>query len=96
VQVLNRLLLEHQQKTKTSPSDSSINPSVSSTNTIDFSAILRALLAKQGHHVTTVEKKLNDNPENSLSSVSSSSPPLSLQPVITSQLQSDSSSTAAT
>jgi hypothetical protein len=92
VQVLNRLLLEHQQKTKNSPSDSSINPSTSSTNTIDFSAILRALLAKQGHHITSVEKKVNDNTENTLSPPSSSSPS---QPVITSQLQSDSSSTAA-
>jgi len=57
VQVLNRLLLEHQQKTKASSSDSSINPPTSTTNTIDFSAILRALLAKQNHQITTIEKK---------------------------------------
>jgi len=96
VQVLNRLLLEHQQKTKNSPSDSSMNSSTTSTNTIDFSAILRALLAKQGHHITTVEKKVNDNTDNTLSSTTScSSPTPSLQPVSISQLQSDSSSTAA-
>jgi hypothetical protein len=98
VQVLNRLLLEHQQKMKNSSSDSSVNPSTSSTNTIDFSAILRALLAKQSHHITTVEKKVNDSTEHTLpSSISplSSTPPPSLQPLITSQLQSDSSSTTA-
>jgi hypothetical protein len=89
VQVLNRLLLEHQQKTKNSPSDSSINPSTSAKNTIDFSAILRALLAKQGQHITTVEKKVDDNTENTLSSSST-------HPIIPSQLQPDSSSTAAT
>ncbi|CAF3552866.1 unnamed protein product [Rotaria sordida] len=93
VQVLNRLLLEHQQKMKNSSSDSSINPSTSSTNTIDFSAILRALLAKQGHRITTTttEKNVNNNTENTLYSSS----PSSLQPVMNSQLQSDSSSTAA-
>jgi len=85
VQVLNRLLLEHQQKTKNSPSDSSINPSTSSTNTIDFSAILRALLAKQNHHISTIEKQVNDNTENTPSL------PSSTQSIITSQLQSDSS-----
>jgi hypothetical protein len=85
------LLLEHQQKTKNSPSNSSINPSTSTTTTIDFSAILRALLAKQGQHITSVEKKIDNNTENTLSSTS----PTSSQPVITSQLQSDSSSTAA-
>ncbi|CAF2892560.1 unnamed protein product [Rotaria sp. Silwood2] len=102
VQVLNRLLIEHQQKMKSSSSDSSINFSTSSTNAIDFSAILRALLAKQGHHITTttIEKNVNNNnttnnnnTENTL--CSSSSSPSSLQPVINSQLQSDSSSTAA-
>jgi hypothetical protein len=35
------LLLEHQQKTKTSETDS--------TTPLDFTAILRALLVKQGH-----------------------------------------------
>lgn len=44
VQVLNQLLLEHQQKNK--------NPQTNSTTTpIDFTAILRALLVKQGHHL---------------------------------------------
>jgi hypothetical protein len=84
---------------KNSSSDSSVNPSTSSTNTIDFSAILRALLAKQSRHITTVEKKVNDStehtPPSSDSPLSSSSPPPSLQPLITSQLQSDSSTTAA-
>ncbi|CAF4469601.1 unnamed protein product, partial [Adineta steineri] len=77
----NRLLLEHQQKTKNSSTNSSINPSTSSTNSIDFSAILRALLAKQGQHITTVEKNVDHNTENTLSSS---------QSVITSQIQSDS------
>ena len=45
VQVLNQLLLEHQQKTKNSQTNSP-NPS-----SIDFTAILRALLVKQGHHL---------------------------------------------
>ncbi|CAF0760190.1 unnamed protein product [Adineta steineri] len=81
VQVLNRLLLEHQQKTKNSSTNSSITPSTSSTNSIDFSAILRALLAKQGQHITTVEKNVDHNTENTLSSS---------QSVITSQIQSDS------
>ncbi|CAM4743737.1 unnamed protein product [Rotaria magnacalcarata] len=91
VQVLNRLLLEHQQKMKNSSSDSSINPSTSSTNTIDLSTILRALLAKQGHHITTsIEKNSNNNnTENSLCSSSS------MQSVPNSQLQSDSPSTTA-
>ena len=44
VQVLNQLLLEHQQKTKNSQSNSPSTP-------IDFTAILRALLVKQGHHL---------------------------------------------
>ncbi len=47
VQVLNQLLLEHQQKTKNSQTDST----TSSPTPIDFTAILRALLVKQGHHL---------------------------------------------
>ena len=86
VQVLNRFLLEHQQKIKTSSSDPS---STLSSNTIDFSAIFRALLAKQGHHMRTFEKNVNGNTENNLSSSTST-----LQSVLTSQLQPDSSSTA--
>jgi hypothetical protein len=46
VAVLNQLFLEHQQKAKSSQSDTS-----TSTSTLDFAAILRALLVKQGHHV---------------------------------------------
>ncbi|CAF5153795.1 unnamed protein product, partial [Rotaria magnacalcarata] len=61
VQVLNQLILEHPQKTKISPSDST-----TSTAPIDFTAILRALLVKQGHQLTstipeeTIETKIND------------------------------------
>lgn len=44
VQVLNQLLLKHQQTTKNSQSNSPNTP-------IDFTAILRALLVKQGHHL---------------------------------------------
>ncbi len=47
VQVLNQLLLEHQQKTK----NSQTNSNTSSSTPIDFTAILRALLVKQGHHL---------------------------------------------
>ncbi|UJR23552.1 hypothetical protein I4U23_026540 [Adineta vaga] len=47
VAVLNQLLLEHQQKTKSSQP----NTSTSSSNSIDLTAILRALLLKQGHHL---------------------------------------------
>ncbi|CAF0948752.1 unnamed protein product [Adineta steineri] len=50
VQVLNQLLFEHQQKTKNSQTDSS-----TSTSPIDFTAILRALLVKQGHHLPSKE-----------------------------------------
>ncbi|CAF0925324.1 unnamed protein product [Adineta steineri] len=50
VQVLNQLLFEHQQKTKNSQTDSS-----TSTSPIDFTAILRALLVKQGHHLPSNE-----------------------------------------
>ncbi|CAF2415814.1 unnamed protein product [Rotaria sp. Silwood2] len=62
VQVLNQLLLERPQKTKIFQSDSS-----TSTTPIDFTAILRALLVKQGHQLTstipkeTLETKINDN-----------------------------------
>ncbi len=52
VQVLNQLLLEHQQKTKTSQTNSTPTP-------IDFTAILRALLVKQGHHLPSTLN--NDN-----------------------------------
>jgi hypothetical protein len=56
VQVLNQLLFDHQQKTKNSQSDSS-----TSTNPIDFTAILRALLVKQGHHLPSKEPQINDS-----------------------------------
>ena len=85
---------------KNSSSNSPVNPSTTSTSTIDFSAILRALLAKQGR-ITTVEKKVDDTTEHTLPtsatslSSTSSSPPPTLQPLINSQLQSDSSSTTA-
>lgn len=42
VQVINQFILEHQQKTKSSPADST-------NTTVDITAILRALLVKQGH-----------------------------------------------
>jgi hypothetical protein len=58
VQVLNKLFLDHQQKTKTSQTDSPTTP-------IDFTAILRALLVKQGHH-------LHDNPSSPPSSTAAS------------------------
>lgn len=94
VQVLNRLLLEHQQKLKNSSTDSTVNPSQPSTNTIDISAILRALLAKQNHHISSVEKTVINNSEDATcsSTLSSSS---SLTSMNTSQMQPDPSSTAA-
>ncbi|CAF0791155.1 unnamed protein product [Adineta ricciae] len=48
VAALNQLFLEHQQKSKTSQSETSTS---SSSNTVDLTAILRALLIKQGHHL---------------------------------------------
>ncbi|CAF0852742.1 unnamed protein product [Rotaria sp. Silwood1] len=74
VQVLNQLLLEHPQKTKISQSDA-----LTSTTPIDFTAILRALLAKQGHQLTstipkeTIETKIHDNTSSSPSSTAASS-----------------------
>jgi len=65
VQALNKLLLEHQQKTK----NSQINSSTTTTTTttpLDFTAILRALLVKQGHHLT------NDNTPSPPSSTAAS------------------------
>ena len=100
VQLLNRLLFEHQQKTKNSSVDSSINPSTSSPNSIDLSAILRALLAKQGQRSAPAETHVNDTIDNppppssaaAATPLPSPSPP---PPSITSQLLSDSSSTTA-
>ena len=89
VQLLNRLLLEHQQKMKNSSvNSSSSNSSTSSPNSIDLSAILRALLAKQNQHNIAVENKVTNITENSPVPPSSTPPPL-----ITSQLPSESSST---
>ena len=87
VQVLNRLLLEHQQKKKNSPSDPSVPPATSTTSNLDFSAILRALLAKQGQSQAMVEKVRNDHPD-TLTTVASS--PMADPPV-----PADSSSTTA-
>ncbi|CAF0754590.1 unnamed protein product [Rotaria sordida] len=73
VQVLNQLLLERPQIAKISQSDSS-----TSTNPIDITAILRALLVKQGHQLTstipkeTIETKINDNTSSSPSSTTTS------------------------
>jgi hypothetical protein len=61
-----------------------MNPSTSANTTLDLNAILRALLAKQGQHIGTVEKKLDHPSENTLSSQTT--------PVITSQIPSDPSS----
>lgn len=77
---------------KNSSSDTTVNPSPSSTNTIDISAILRALLSKQNHHIPTIETNVTNNTENATCSPTS---PSSLPPVNTSQIQSDSSTTAA-
>ncbi len=66
VQVLNRLLLEHQQKTKNSQTDST----TSTTTPIDFTAILRALLVKQGHHLPSTIT--NDTTPSSPSSTAAS------------------------
>lgn len=70
VQVLNRLLLEHQQKKRNSPSDSTVQPGTSTTSNLDFSAILRALLAKQGHSQTMLDKGRNDPPDTMATAVS--------------------------
>ncbi|CAF0743398.1 unnamed protein product [Adineta ricciae] len=88
VQVLNRLLLERQQKLRNSTTDPSTSSSTTATTTttaIEFSAILRALLGKQGQHIT-IENKLDQNTETTLPS--STPPP---QPIVASQAQSDSS-----
>lgn len=75
---------------KNSSPDSSINSSTPTTNTIDFNAILRALLAKQGQNIkTSIEKTSDNNTDNSLCSSSS------IQSITNSQLQSDSTSTTA-
>ncbi|CAF4465651.1 unnamed protein product [Rotaria socialis] len=73
VQVLNQLILGHPQKTKISPSNST-----TSTTPLDFTAILRALLVKQGHQLTstvpqeTIETKINDKTSSSPSSATTS------------------------
>jgi len=57
VQVLNQLFLENQQKTRISQSVSTTSPS-----SLDLAAILRALLSKQKHDLSTpIESNLNDS-----------------------------------
>ena len=50
VEILNQLFLEHQKKAKTSQSSSS-----PASTPLDFTAILRALLVKQGQHLPSHE-----------------------------------------
>ena len=83
VDTLNRLLLEHRSHLQ------STLPSTSSTTGIDLAAILRALLAKQGHQLSPMKSNLDDRSEDA------SSLPSSIPSAVSSQLQSESSATSA-